>query len=107
MLGSVLSTVYRGDIEGHLGALPAGAREAAGESIEATLGIADKLGPAGAPLIAAANDAFLKAMHVTAIGSATIALVGALVVAMFLPGKTLAGQESGEGERSVRAGAGR
>ncbi|MFE7042546.1 DHA2 family efflux MFS transporter permease subunit [Streptomyces atratus] len=107
VLGSVLSTVYRGEIEGHLGALPAGAREAAGESIESTLGLADKLGPAGAPLVAAANDAFLKAMHVTAIGSATIALVGALVVAMFLPGRTPAGQKSGEGERSVRAGVGR
>lgn len=44
VLGSVLSTVYRGSMEGHLGAVPAGAREAAGESIEATLGIADKLG---------------------------------------------------------------
>ncbi|MFF3395346.1 DHA2 family efflux MFS transporter permease subunit [Streptomyces sp. NPDC002669] len=106
VLGSVLSTVYRGDIEGHLGALPAGLRETAGESIEATLGIADRMGAAGAPLIDAANDAFLKAMHVTAIGSATIALVGALVVALFLPGKPAAGQEpggSGKGGRPVRA----
>ncbi|MER5500343.1 MFS transporter [Streptomyces sp. NPDC002561] len=111
VLGSVLSTVYRGDIEGHLDALPAGLRETAGESIEATLGVADRMGAAGAPLIDAANDAFLKAMHVTAIGSATIALVGALVVALFLPGKPPAGQEpggSGKGGRPVRAaGAGR
>ncbi|MFE7357148.1 MFS transporter [Streptomyces sp. NPDC057543] len=110
VLGSVLSTVYRGSIEGHLGAVPAGAREAAGESIEATLGIADKLGPAGAPLVAAANDAFLRAMHVTAIGSAAIALVGMLVVGLFLPGKASAGQGaegSGKGERPVRAGADR
>ncbi|MFE3943721.1 MFS transporter [Streptomyces sp. NPDC059118] len=106
VLGSVLSTVYRGDIEGHLGAVPAGARQAAGESIEATLGIAEKMGPAGAPLVASANDAFLKAMHVTAVGSATIALVGALVVALFLPGRPAAEGApggSGEGERSVRA----
>ncbi|MCX5114442.1 MFS transporter [Streptomyces sp. NBC_00378] len=111
VLGSVLSTVYRGDIEGHLAALPAGARDAAGESIEATLAIADKLGPAGAPLIASANEAFLKAMHVTAIGSATIALVGALVVALFLPGRPPAAEGpdgSGRGDRPVRAaGAGR
>ncbi|MEE1842589.1 MULTISPECIES: MFS transporter [unclassified Streptomyces] len=111
VLGSVLSTVYRGDIEGHLGAVPAGARQAAGESIEATLGIAEKMGPAGAPLVASANDAFLKAMHVTAVGSATIALVGALVVALFLPGRPAAEGPSGgpgEGDRSVRAaGAGR
>ncbi|MFE7105148.1 MFS transporter [Streptomyces sp. NPDC057575] len=111
VLGSVLSTVYRGDIEGHLAALPAGARDAAGESIEATLAIADKLGPAGAGLITSANDAFLKAMHVTAIGSATIALVGALVVALFLPGRPPAAEGpdgSGRGDRPVRAaGAGR
>ncbi|MEU0627350.1 MFS transporter [Streptomyces sp. NPDC005989] len=111
VLGSVLSTVYRGDIEGHLAALPAGVRDAAGESIEATLAIADKLGPAGAGLAVSANDAFLKAMHVTAIGSATIALVGALVVALFLPGKPPAAKGpdgSGRGDRPVRAaGAGR
>lgn len=69
------------------------------------------MGPAGAPLVASANDAFLKAMHVTAVGSATIALVGALVVALFLPGRPAAEGTPGgpgEGDRSVRAaGAGR
>ncbi|MFE7464642.1 MFS transporter [Streptomyces sp. NPDC057499] len=99
VLGSVLSTVYRRGIEGHLGAVPAGTRQAAGESIEATLGIADRMGPAGAPLIASANDAFLKAMHVTAAGSAAVALLGALVVALFLPGRPAAapGPEAADG----------
>ncbi|MFE6981235.1 DHA2 family efflux MFS transporter permease subunit [Streptomyces griseus] len=88
VLGSVLSTVYRGDIEGHLGAVPAGVRGVAGESIEATLGVAEKLGPvAGKPLVAAANDAFIGAMHVTALGSAAVALIGAVVVGLFLPGR--------------------
>ncbi|MEW2066068.1 MFS transporter [Streptomyces sp. NPDC007346] len=89
VLGSVLSTVYRGDIEGHLGAVPAGVRDVAGESIEATLGAAAKLGPvAGKPLVAAANDAFISAMHVTALGSAAVALIGAVVVGLYLPGRT-------------------
>ncbi|WLQ43425.1 DHA2 family efflux MFS transporter permease subunit [Streptomyces laculatispora] len=92
VLGSVLSAVYRGDIEGHLGALPAAARDTAAESIEATLGIAEKMGPAGAPLVAAAHDAFLDAMHVTAISSAVVALLGAIVVALFLPGRKPAAQ---------------
>ncbi|MFI5722963.1 MFS transporter [Streptomyces cyaneofuscatus] len=92
VLGSVLSTVYRGDIEGHLGAVPAEARAVAGESIEATLGVAEKLGPvAGKPLVAAANDAFISAMHVTALGSAAVALIGALVVGLYLPGRARAG----------------
>ncbi|MEV0777961.1 DHA2 family efflux MFS transporter permease subunit [Streptomyces sp. NPDC050428] len=88
VLGSLLSTTYRGEIEGHLGAVPAAARDTAGESIEATMAVADKLGPAGAPLIASAHDAFLSAMHVTALGSAGVALIGAAVVALFMPGRT-------------------
>ncbi|MFJ1911954.1 MFS transporter [Streptomyces sp. NPDC088147] len=97
VLGSVLSATYRGGIEGHLGAVPAAARDAAGESIEATLGVAEKMGPAGRPLISSAYDAFLDAMHVTALGSAAVALIGAVVVALFLPGRPeprkLAGSE--------------
>jgi Na+/melibiose symporter-like transporter len=87
VLGSVLSTVYRGDIEGHLGAVPVGVRKAAGESIEATLGIAEKMGPAGQALIGPADDAFLHAMHVTALASSGVALLGAVVVLLFLPAK--------------------
>ncbi|MFD7284534.1 MFS transporter [Streptomyces sp. NPDC059863] len=97
VLGSVLSATYRGGIEGHLGAVPAGARDAAGESIEATIGVAEKMGPAGRPLISSAYDAFLDAMHVTALGSAAVALIGTAVVALFLPGRPeprkLAGSE--------------
>lgn len=114
VLGSVLSTVYRGDIEKHLDGVPAAARGVAGESIEATLGVAAKLGPAGKPLVAAANDAFIGAMHVTAAGSAAVALIGAVVVGLFLPGRTGApaqeprsqeprGQESAPVERSAEA----
>ncbi|NED87929.1 DHA2 family efflux MFS transporter permease subunit [Streptomyces sp. SID11233] len=97
VLGSVLSAVYRSDIESHLGTLPAAARDTAAESIEATLGIAEKMGPKGAPLVAAAHDAFLSAMHVTAIGSAFVALLGAIVVALFLPGRTPAAQPPAPG----------
>ncbi|MFJ5288739.1 MFS transporter [Streptomyces sp. NPDC088348] len=87
VLGSVLSASYRDGIEDHLGAVPPGARKAAGESIEATLGIAEKLGPAGRALAGQADTAFLHAMHVTALGSAGVALLGAVVVAVFLPGR--------------------
>ncbi|MFI6960954.1 MFS transporter [Streptomyces sp. NPDC050255] len=101
VLGSVLSAVYRGDIEGHLDAVPAAARDVAGESIEATLGVAEKMGPAGTPLVAAAQDAFMGAMHVTAVGSACVALIGAIVVALFLPGRPPAGQPAAQDERTV------
>ncbi|MFI6081019.1 DHA2 family efflux MFS transporter permease subunit [Streptomyces sp. NPDC051217] len=88
VLGSLLSTTYRGEIEGHLGAVPAAARDTAGESIEATMAVATRLGPAGDALVSSANDAFLTAMHVTALGSAAVALVGTAVVALFMPGRT-------------------
>ncbi|WP_435970454.1 MFS transporter [Streptomyces sp. Qhu_M48] len=91
VLGSVLSSAYRGEIEGHLGAVPAALRATAGESVEATLAVAERLGPAGRDLVAPAYDAFLSAMHLTAVASAVIALVGAAVVAAFLPGRTPAG----------------
>ncbi|MFF7414798.1 MFS transporter [Streptomyces lydicus] len=90
VLGSLLSTTYRDRIQGRLDALPglpAAARHAAGESIEATLGLAAGMGPAGRPLAAAADRAFLSAMHVTALASAAVSIVGALVVLAFLPGK--------------------
>ncbi|MEU8621971.1 MFS transporter [Streptomyces sp. NPDC048623] len=106
VLGSVLSSTYRGEIEGHLGAVPAGLRETAGESIEATLAVAGKLGPAGRDLVAPAYDAFLDAMHVTAIGSAAVAVLGALVVALFLPGRTPEGQAPATAVPGTRAEAG-
>ncbi|WP_030256937.1 MFS transporter [Streptomyces violens] len=104
VLGSLLSASYRDGIQATLNSvpgLPAGARHAAGESIEATLGVAEKLGPAGRELAAAANDAFVHAMHVTALGSATVAVVGALVVGFFLPGKS-ADRAAGQGRETPR-----
>ncbi|MFC8664646.1 MFS transporter [Streptomyces sp. NPDC057199] len=90
VLGSVLSAAYRSGIEDKL---PAAARHSAGESIEATLGFAAKLGPKGEALVGPANDAFLHAMHVTALCGAGVALVGAVVVGLFLPGRTPAPEE--------------
>ncbi|MFF4139194.1 MFS transporter [Streptomyces mirabilis] len=87
VLGSLLSTTYRNGIDGHLGVLPASDRHAAGESVQATLAVAEKLGPAGRALVRPAHDAFIHAMHITAMGSAAVALVGAVVVLLFLPGK--------------------
>ncbi|MGW0532940.1 MFS transporter [Streptomyces sp. NPDC003032] len=88
VLGSVLSTAYRTGVEDKLTLLPESARHTAGESIEATLGVAAKLGPRGEPLVAAANDSFLHAMHVTALWGAGVAVIGSVVVFLFLPGRT-------------------
>jgi DHA2 family integral membrane protein (MFS transporter) len=103
VLGSVLSSAYRNGIEDKLTLLPAGLRHTAGESIEATLGVAAKLGPRGDALITPANDAFLHAMHVTALCGASIALVGAVIVALFLPGRSSTPQQGKEETELVAA----
>ncbi|MEV7034432.1 MFS transporter [Streptomyces sp. NPDC093272] len=104
VLGSVLSTSYRNGIEDKLGALPPGLRDTAGESIEATLGVADKLGAQGRSLVTPANDAFLHAMHMTALCGVGVALIGAVVTALFLPGKPPAGQQGEREQELVAAG---
>ncbi|MFI6054591.1 DHA2 family efflux MFS transporter permease subunit [Streptomyces violascens] len=88
VLGSLLSTVYHSGIDGHLAAVPAlseDLRRTAGESVESTLAVAQKLGPAGRALVQPANDAFVHAMHVTATAAAGVAVLGAVVALAFLP----------------------
>lgn len=108
VLGSLLSTSYRDGVQDELDALPgvpAAARHAAGESIEATHGLADAMGPAGRPLITAADDAFLHAMHITALGSAAVALLGLVVAAAFLPGKVPPAPRAAAPQEERKAGA--
>ncbi|MFC9077246.1 MFS transporter [Streptomyces sp. NPDC057062] len=103
VLGSVLSATYRDGIQDKLALLPAGVRHTAGESIEATLGVAAKLGPNGKALVSPANDAFLHAMHVTALCGAGVAVLGVIVVALFLPGKAPVPQSGKEEPELVAA----
>lgn len=107
VLGSLLSTSYRDGMQDKLDALPgvpAAARHAAGESIEATHGLADTMGPAGRSLTAAADDAFIHAMHITALGSVVVALIGAVVAVAFLPGKMAAAPQAAEPQEERKAG---
>ncbi|MBB6344233.1 MFS transporter [Nonomuraea muscovyensis] len=87
VLGSVLSSTYRGEVAPALSALPADARHAAGESIMATVGAAGSLGEQGQAILKPAFAAFIDGMHVTALVSAVIALAGVAVVAKWMPGK--------------------
>ena len=85
VLGSVLSQVYRGSVEGALAILPPGVREAASESLAATYAVAADAGPAGLAVLGPADDAFVHAMHWAAAGSALAALLGMLAVLRWLP----------------------
>jgi DHA2 family multidrug resistance protein-like MFS transporter len=86
-LGAIVSSVYRDDVTTATAGLPGAAREVAQESISGAYGVASQAGPAGAALIDSANDAFITAMHYASIGSTVFALLGALVAAIWLPGK--------------------
>jgi DHA2 family multidrug resistance protein-like MFS transporter len=104
ILGSVLSTVYRGGIGSAVDVLPEAARHDAAESIGGTFqaigaaaeGVRNGQVPqqvlAQLPgLQQAANDAFVHAMHVTALCAAAVALIGSLVVWVWLPGRRRSG----------------
>ncbi|SFL90337.1 drug resistance transporter, EmrB/QacA subfamily [Streptomyces pini] len=109
VLGSLLSAAYRGRIDGELAGLPGlseNARHAAGESIEATRTLAERMGPAGRALTERADEAFVHAMHITVVASAAVALAGAVVVALFMPGRRSAPGGRGDGEEGRSEGVG-
>ncbi|MGW5159789.1 DHA2 family efflux MFS transporter permease subunit [Nonomuraea wenchangensis] len=101
VLGSVLSSTYRGQMEPVLAGLPAGVQHAAGESIMATMGVAEALGERGQALVKPAFAAFIDGMHVTALVSAAIALLGVVVVARWMPGKPKPVQQVEQKEPAV------
>jgi hypothetical protein len=86
-LGAVISSVYRSQLGNATDGLPSAAASAAKESISGAYGVAEHAGPAAGALVQHANDAFITAMHYASIGSVVVALLGALVALIWLPGK--------------------
>jgi EmrB/QacA subfamily drug resistance transporter len=95
ILGSVLAASYAAHLGGAVDALPAGARAEASQSIVATLSSVDQVvagddadaARAAAGLVEPAREAFVSAMHVTAVFTALAAVVAAVVVLVWLPGR--------------------
>ncbi|GLY07924.1 MULTISPECIES: MFS transporter [Actinoplanes] len=87
VLGAVVSSVYRGELGSATDGLPAAAAEIAGDSVSGAYAVAAQTGPAAAPLLDAANEAFITAMHSAAVGTMVFALLGTLVAVIWLPGK--------------------
>jgi DHA2 family multidrug resistance protein-like MFS transporter len=80
VLGSVVAGLYRAQIGDFTAGLAELDRQSANESIAGAYGVAERLGAAGGPLIKAANDAFIQAMHIASLAGAGVALLAALVV---------------------------
>jgi EmrB/QacA subfamily drug resistance transporter len=95
ILGSVLAGFYTANLGSATDALPADVREQAGESIVSTLAVIDRVEAAGDPeaaeaatgLVEPAREAFVDAMHVTAIGTAAAGAIAVVVVLVWLPGR--------------------
>jgi EmrB/QacA subfamily drug resistance transporter len=105
VLGSVVASVYRGDLADRLAALPAGVREAAGQSIEGAHAVAERLGPAGEGLIGPANAAFVHGMHAASVAAAVIAFLAAMVVLRWMPGRAPAAGGTAAGTPQEREAA--
>jgi len=88
ILGSILNTLYRGDMESVTQQLPEPARGAANDTVGGALAVADRVGGvAGRALHDAANSAFLGAMQTTVLIAAGVALLGAALAARYLPSR--------------------
>jgi EmrB/QacA subfamily drug resistance transporter len=85
-LGAVISSAYRSNLGTAADGLPPAAASVARESISGAYGVAEKAGAAGPALVQHANDAYITAMHYAAIGSTVVAVLGAVVAAIWLPG---------------------
>ncbi|MGH3546382.1 MAG: MFS transporter [Mycobacteriales bacterium] len=119
IIGSILAASYRASFGDRVEEFPAAARHDAGESIGGTLNaVTDSVDAVRAGdlpptflqqvpgLIDAANDAFISAMHTASLWSAAIVLAGAVLVAIYLPGKRPAGGKHTAGPASGAAAGG-
>lgn len=90
VLGSVLAASYHDRMAPAVAGLPDQVRATALESVSGTYGVAGQLGAAGRSLITAGNHSFVTAMHLAAVGSVVVSLLGIVVVLAFLPGRDAA-----------------
>jgi hypothetical protein len=95
ILGSLLANAYAARLGDAVDALPADLREEASTSLVATLGAVRQTLAGGDPeaadaagrLVDPAREAFVAAMHLTAVGTALATALAAVVVLVWLPGR--------------------
>jgi EmrB/QacA subfamily drug resistance transporter len=95
ILGSLVAGTYAARLGDATDVLPAEVRAQADESIVSTLSAIDQVQAAGDPeaaaaaagLVQPAREAFVDAMHVTALGTAAAGAIAVVVVLVWLPGR--------------------
>jgi hypothetical protein len=103
ILGSILNSVYRGDLTGRLTALPPQIRVAVQDSVAGAAAAARHLpDPLAGSLVQAADHAYARGMADVLLVCAGLMLAGALLVALFLPARAVdtSHAETPEHERS-------
>jgi hypothetical protein len=100
ILGSILASSYSATMTPAVASLPPEAGNVASDSIGGALAVAAQIGEAAAPLVQAAKDAFVSAMHSAVWVAVGVAAAGALLTWLFLPARPreviaeeMAGQE--------------
>jgi predicted MFS family arabinose efflux permease len=88
ILGSVLSSGYRGGMSDAVAGMPAPAAEAAEGSLAGGMAVAARIGgPEGQRLLETAQDAFVSGMHAAALVAAGVAVAAAVAALLMLPAR--------------------
>ena len=86
MLGSLLNSAYRDDVDvGNSAAFPAPAAGAAQDSIAAATQIAEQAGPRGAALLDSAQAAFVNGLSIALLVGAGVLFAASAIVALLAP----------------------
>lgn len=83
--GSVLAERYTSEVTPQLSALPEPLREQVADGFGKAVHVLDSIGPQAAPILAASEQAFVSAMHTSALVVSGVAAAAALAIAMIIP----------------------
>jgi Na+/melibiose symporter-like transporter len=89
VLGSVMMSTYRPRVSDAIAGLPlpAEAANAVTDQVGAAVRVGERLGPAGAGLVDAASNGFTDGMAVAFLIGTVALLIGAIIVALYLPAR--------------------
>ena len=97
IMGSVLNSVYQANLVGRLTGLPAQVQSAAQSSVAVAASVAQHLpGPLASRLLRAAQDAYVIGMSDVMLITAGMMLVGAVLMAVFMPARAPMTERAGE-----------
>ncbi|WP_326595175.1 MFS transporter [Streptomyces sp. NBC_01803] len=85
VLGSVVSTAYRDDMEPVVAGLPEEAADAARDNVSGAVQVGGHLGEEGRSIVAAARDIYVDSMDLALVGGAVVVFALAAVVFAYMP----------------------